>query len=263
MLAIINSLYINVDKLCNPRSNTRIIIFNIRAQNVTVRWVFIMFFPTFVHKVRRPIKYHGLGVCWEITGKYVLKMVFNILSFGISWTNVVFVRSRVKISARRTATLRSLVVFFSNCREKTTQFIKLVNSSTFVPINYSLTVVPKLNSTPWPGSATELYRLSNRRLLAKLVATFGDRRCRVVSATDSRGRILCFLDRSRYFLFQVAPQLYSWGWVDPVPDLLLLRKSGSAGNRTRELLINSQELFCIEVGSWGIVSQSPTSKDKG
>jgi hypothetical protein len=33
--------------------------------------------------------------------------------------------------------------------------------------------------------------------------------------------------------FQVAPQLYSRGWVDPVPDPLLLRKSGSAGNRTR------------------------------
>jgi hypothetical protein len=27
--------------------------------------------------------------------------------------------------------------------------------------------------------------------------------------------------------------LYSRGWVDPVPDPLLHRKSGSAGNRTR------------------------------
>jgi hypothetical protein len=32
--------------------------------------------------------------------------------------------------------------------------------------------------------------------------------------------------------YQVAPQLYSRGPVDPVPDLLL-RKYGSAGNRTR------------------------------
>jgi hypothetical protein len=38
---------------------------------------------------------------------------------------------------------------------------------------------------------------------------------------------------SRYFFLQVALQLYSRGWVDPVPDPLLLRKSGSAGNRTR------------------------------
>jgi hypothetical protein len=45
--------------------------------------------------------------------------------------------------------------------------------------------------------------------------------------------ILGFLDRIRYFFFQAAPQLYSQSWVDPVPDSLLLRKSGSAGNRTR------------------------------
>jgi hypothetical protein len=54
----------------------------------------------------------------------------------------------------------------------------------------------------------------------------------VVSVTDSYGHILGFLDRGRYFFFQVAPQLYSQGLVYPVPDLLLLRKSGSAGNRT-------------------------------
>jgi len=33
--------------------------------------------------------------------------------------------------------------------------------------------------------------------------------------------------------------LTSRGWVDPVPDPLLLRKSGSAGNRTRDLCICS------------------------
>jgi hypothetical protein len=44
---------------------------------------------------------------------------------------------------------------------------------------------------------------------AKLVSTFADRRCRVVSATDPHGRILDFLYRSRYYFFQVAPQLYS------------------------------------------------------
>jgi hypothetical protein len=67
----------------------------------------------------------------------------------------------------------------------------------------------------------------------KLVPTFADRGCHVVSLTVPYGRILGFLDRSRYFSFQVAPQLYSRGWVDPVPDPLLLRKSGSSENRTR------------------------------
>jgi hypothetical protein len=73
----------------------------------------------------------------------------------------------------------------------------------------------------------------DRRLSVKLVPTFVDRLCHVVSVTDPYGLILGFLDQSRYFFFQVAPQLYSRGWVDPVPDPLLLRKSGSAGNRTR------------------------------
>jgi hypothetical protein len=88
----------------------------------------------------------------------------------------------------------------------------------------------KLNWTPRSESASELYYPSDRRLSAKLVPTFTDRKCHVVSVTDSYGRILGFLDRSRYFFFQTAPQLYSRGWVNPVPDPLLLRKSDNAGN---------------------------------
>jgi hypothetical protein len=57
--------------------------------------------------------------------------------------------------------------------------------------------------------------------------------CRMVSAANPYGCNLGSLDGSRYFFFQVAPQLYSQGWVDPVPDPLVLRKSSSAGNRTR------------------------------
>jgi hypothetical protein len=65
------------------------------------------------------------------------------------------------------------------------------------------------------------------------VPTFAVEGCHVVSVTYLYGRILGFLDLSRYFFFQVAPQLYSRGSVDPVPDPLLLRISGSAENRTR------------------------------
>jgi hypothetical protein len=65
--------------------------------------------------------------------------------------------------------------------------------------------------TPWPWSASELYRQRDRRFLAKLMTTFGDTGCRVVTATDPHCRILGFLDRSRYYFFQVAPQLYSRG----------------------------------------------------
>jgi hypothetical protein len=49
------------------------------------------------------------------------------------------------------------------------------------------------------------------------------------------GRILGFIDRSSSFFFQLAPQLYSRGWVGPVPDPLLFTEFGGAGNR-RNLL---------------------------
>jgi hypothetical protein len=53
--------------------------------------------------------------------------------------------------------------------------------------------------TPWSESASELYRPSDRRLSAKWLPTFADRVWHVVSVTDPYGRILDFLDRSRYF----------------------------------------------------------------
>jgi hypothetical protein len=76
----------------------------------------------------------------------------------------------------------------------------------------------KRNSVAWVGERSILTELP--LLVEQLVPTFEDRGCHVVSVTDPYGRILGFLDRSRYFFFQVAPQLYSRGWVDPVPDPL-------------------------------------------
>jgi hypothetical protein len=64
---------------------------------------------------------------------------------------------------------------------------------------------------PWPEPACELYWPSDRRMLAKLMPTLEDRGCQAVSVTGPYGRNLGFLDRSRYFFFQVAPQLYSRG----------------------------------------------------
>jgi hypothetical protein len=81
-------------------------------------------------------------------------------------------------------------------------------------------------------SANELYRPSDRRLSAKLVPSFANRGVRCVQCNGSPWPCSQFLDRSLYFLFQISPQLYSRDWVDPVPDPLLLRRSGSAENRT-------------------------------
>jgi CBS-domain-containing membrane protein len=56
--------------------------------------------------------------------------------------------------------------------------------------------------TPWSESTSDIYRPSDRRLSAKLMSTFADRGCHVVSVTDPYGRILGFLDQSRYFSFK-------------------------------------------------------------
>jgi hypothetical protein len=52
---------------------------------------------------------------------------------------------------------------------------------------------------PWSESASELYRPSDRRFSAKWLPTFADKGCHVVNVMDPYGRILGFLDRSRYF----------------------------------------------------------------
>jgi hypothetical protein len=57
---------------------------------------------------------------------------------------------------------------------------------------------------------------------------------------------LSFQDWTRYFYIQVAPQLSSRGWVDPVPDPLLLRKCGRAGMQSRDLWICCQELWPLD-----------------
>jgi hypothetical protein len=67
------------------------------------------------------------------------------------------------------------------------------------------------NLTSWSESTSDLYRPNDCHFSAKLVPTFADRGCPVVSATDTYCCILDFLDRSRYFFFQAAPQLYSRG----------------------------------------------------
>jgi hypothetical protein len=82
---------------------------------------------------------------------------------------------------------------------------------------------------------------SDPRLSAKLVPSFADRGCRLFIATNPHGRILGFLDRSRYHLLRNNSSIVLW--VDPVPDPLLLRKSRSLGNRTRDFWICSQELW--------------------
>jgi hypothetical protein len=70
-----------------------------------------------------------------------------------------------------------------------------------------------LKETKLLGLRLERTTLTERLLLVGEVSAnfFLDRGCHVVSATDTFSHILAFLDRSRYFFFQVAAQLYSRG----------------------------------------------------
>jgi hypothetical protein len=92
----------------------------------------------------------------------------------------------------------------------------------------------------WPESASELYQLSDLLLSVKLVPTLSERGCHVVSVTDPYSRNFDFLDRRRYFFFQVAPQLYSRDWVDfsgnLVPPEIWIWASGSVAKNSYSLL---------------------------
>jgi hypothetical protein len=71
--------------------------------------------------------------------------------------------------------------------------------SHIVHIVLSISLTIYIKKTPWSESVSELYRLSDCRVLAKWLPTFADRRCHVVSVKYPYGRILGFLDRSGYF----------------------------------------------------------------
>ena len=95
-----------------------------------------------------------------------------------------------------------------------------------------------------------LGRQSARRRSAKLVPTFADRGVsRGQRDRSPRPLISVYRTWIATYFIQVAPQLTSGGsrgWVHPVPDPLPLRKSGSAGNRTRDLCICSQKPWPLD-----------------
>jgi hypothetical protein len=133
------------------------------------------------------------------------------------WNYNAWYSTRCKLIKHISKLCKTLNIFISNTRTK---------SNVYRLVCRCMNVIRKKLETPWPESVSELYRSSDRSLPAKLVPIFAVRGWHMVSVTDLYGRILGFLDRNRYFFFQVAPQLYSRGWVDIVPDTLLLRKFG-------------------------------------
>jgi hypothetical protein len=97
----------------------------------------------------------------------------------------------------------------TTCWSKLPSYYRILPDFGSSSVIFSVVVfaVASIKKTPWAESASELYRPSDRRLSAKLVPTFADRGCHVVSVTNPYGRILGFLDRRRYFFFQVPDPL--------------------------------------------------------
>jgi hypothetical protein len=77
---------------------------------------------------------------------------------------------------------------------------------------------------------------------AKLLPTFVDTGCYVVSSTGPHSRYSRFSRPEPLLFIQVSRQSSSRGSVDSVLDTRLFRKSGCAGNGIRDFWICSQEL---------------------
>jgi hypothetical protein len=75
----------------------------------------------------------------------------------------------------------------------------MITTTTTTAAAAATTTTTNNNNNNNNNSVSELYRPRDRLFSAKLVPTFVDRGCHVVSATDPYGHILGFLDRSCYF----------------------------------------------------------------
>ena len=109
-------------------------------------------------------------------------------------------------------------------------------STPSIGINLPSTFVFSSSATALQGFG----RQSGRRRSAKLVPTFADRGVSRGQRDGSpRPLISVYWTWIATYFIHVAPQLTSRGWVP-------LRKSGSAGNRTRDLCICSQKLWPLD-----------------
>jgi hypothetical protein len=116
-----------------------------------------------------------------------------------------------KINTKKSSTIRLIQQEISRGTEPNFPFtlLKCVNQYARGCKNNAYNFIYLIQKTPRPEPASKLYQPNNRRLSAKLVPTFADTRCHMVSVTHTYSCILRFLDWSCYFSFHVAPQLYT------------------------------------------------------
>ena len=125
----------------------------------------------------------------------------------------------------------------------------IVLSHTYEHMTHEM-LLSQINKSSGATALQGLGRQSGRHRSAKIVPTFADRGVSRGQRNGSPRPLISVYGTwiATYFI-QVTPQLTSRGsrgWVYPVPDPLLLRKSGSAGNRTRDLCICSQNLWPLD-----------------
>jgi hypothetical protein len=174
----------------------------------------------------------GIGCHFQSYHFYEVKFPFNMFT---KWQNNINWELRFRTGSRAHYPWRTSPGREAGHLPTISAGIGNVWSEIFTPLRLhcivlNLTKKTKLNSMAWVYERT--IPTEGPLLVDEVSVNCCGWRCHVVSVTNPYGRNLDFLDRNRYFLFQVAPQLYPRGWVDPVPDPLPLRKSGRAGNRT-------------------------------
>jgi hypothetical protein len=146
--------------------------------------------------------------------------IFNPESFACLWRTLHFLRTWMNFADGSISTF--LLSYFRTCvHQNCCNSMDLRRRKRIsVPRQSKISISPQANYTDWSTATSR----------PNLVPPFDD----IAVLRGQCGRSptvfnLSFLDWRRYFSFQVSPHLSSWGWVDPVPDRLLIKNLESPG----------------------------------
>jgi hypothetical protein len=137
------------------------------------------------------------------------------------------------------------ILYNTSLLTETKTFLKYFNSwRTVSPYSHFFSSIWKKNSVAWVCGWT--IPTERPPLVGEVSANFCGKRVPRGQHDRSLRPYYRFSRPEPLLFYQVAPQLYSQGWVGPILDSLLLRKSGSAGNRTQTTWICCHELWPLD-----------------
>jgi hypothetical protein len=99
-------------------------------------------------------------------------ILFAFLNFAVKWNTALFMQTICWLPSCKTQSKNGRHLY---CAPP-------LSTSIFFSVQSSLP--NKRKQTPWPQSSSELYRPSERRLSAKLMPSFEEEGCNVVSVAD-------------------------------------------------------------------------------